>query len=282
MSVQQDMLPKEFIKTVYDKEFLLVDKKLDNLSSTGSLAMVKNPIKLRLRKLKWVLMFKKIIGNPSNTERLNMITYLIMMRFSFDQIEAMFNKPETIADTVEEHIREMSEGDFVYPQLCDILRQPDLKRSGDIFELSARIGEALPGLIDENLRDSLQRQCRELSDLLKKVTRKYRWANLVDFVALIPLLGFPFGMLRSRMLSVASDIMKEIRELNDALTDTLSGLEPNIDLTAFDGPNRYKGWYYDYSRPTLSTGNYISDTFSVIRHLKERVHTISRLLDKLK
>ena len=113
------------------------------------------------------------------------------------------------------------------------------------------------------------------------MTRKYRWANLVDFVALIPLLGFPFGMLRSRMLSVASDIMKEIRELNDALTDTLSGLEPNIDLTAFDGPNRYKGWYYDYSRPTLSTGNYISDTFSVIRHLKERVHTISRLLDKL-
>lgn len=281
MSVQQTMLPKEFIKAAFDKGFLTVDQKLD-ISSTGNLAVIKNPIKLRLRELKWTLMSKKIIDKPGNAKRLNAITYLIMLRFSLDQIEVMLNKPETIPDTVEGHISEMSEGEFLYPQLCDILRQPDLKKSRDIAELGEGIYKALPGLIDENLRHSIQSQCGELSDLLKKVTGKYRRANIVDLVAFIPLLGFPFGMLRSRMLSVASDIMKEIRAQNDALTDSLSGLEPNIDLTVFDGANKYKGWYYDYARPTLAAGNYISDTSSEINLFKERAGTIPKLLEKLK
>jgi len=249
MSMQQTGLPEQLIRTVKDRGLLTLDENSDN---------------------------------PSYAERLTMVTYLIMARFSFNQIEAMYNSPEIIANTVEEHIGEMSGGDAVYHGLCDILRQAALSRTRDVFELGARIGDSLPGLIDAKSRESLQRQCCELSDLLDNAAKSYHKINFIDFFAFIPILGFPFGIIRSKRLSAADPEMEKIRGLNDALSVMLSRLEPYIDLAAFEEPTIYKGTFYDYSRPNLSTGNYISDTLSEINHLKERVRCVDELLNRIR
>jgi len=220
-------------------------------------------------------------GNQDEPQRLAMITYLIMARFSFDQIEAMYSNPPTIVNMVEKHIREMSGDNGCCPGLCGVLRQAASAGARDIFELGVRIGDALPGLIDVKTRESLQSQCRELSGLLDNASKAYHKINIVDFFAFIPILGFPFGIIRSKRLSAAGAEMEKIRELNDALSDTLSALEPNIDLTALEEPNKYKGWYYDYARANLSVGNYISDVLGEIKQLKERVRSIDELLNKM-
>jgi DNA-binding transcriptional MerR regulator len=214
-------------------------------------------------------------GNQDAIERLKQLVYLLMARFSLDQIEAMHKNPETIADTVEEHVRELDG----YPALRSLLSQSELKEAQNVFELGAKVGNALPGLIDAELKDGLQKQCLKMSGMLDKAAKKVRAANIVDVFGFIPVVGLPFGTLRTKLLSNTN--MREIRELDSALSEMLSRLEPHIDFAAYDQPNFYKGLYYDYSRPALAAGIYINELEREIEYLRERGQGIRKQLGLL-
>lgn|GEM_PF-873526 len=209
------------------------------------------------------------------SERLRQLSYLLMARFSLDRIEAMFKNPEAIADTVEEHVGELGE----YPALKSLLSQPEIKGARDVFELGAKIGKALPALVDAQLKESLQSQCLEMSGMLDEAEKKLRVANIIDVFGFIPLVGVPIGKLRTKLLSGLK--LKEIRELDSALSEMLSKLEPDIGFASFEQPNANKGLFYDYSRPILSTGNYINELENEIKYLRDRGQGIRKQLSLL-
>ena len=214
-------------------------------------------------------------GNQDAIERLKQLVYLLMARFSLDQIEAMHKNPETIADTVEEHVRELDG----YPALRSLLSQSELKEAQNVFELGAKVGNALPGLIDAELKDGLQKQCLKMSGMLDKAVKRIRVANAIDVIGWIPLVGIIIGMIRTKLISGTK--MREIRELNSALSEMLSGLEPDIDFAAYDMPNSYRGLFYDYSRPALAAGIYINELEREIEYLRERGQGIRKQLGLL-
>lgn len=247
--------------------------KIKNLSQTTGLS--KNTIKT----------FKKdgLLGsNHDESTVLTAISCLMILRFSYEQIKTMHNSPDRIRAVVKKHIREMSNGDFGYPELCGLLGKIDLFGVRDIVQLGDRIKDVLflPGDKAAQTED-IRKCCKNLQKQLKKVKKDYFIANIMDFFAMFPILGIPFGFARTFFLSRACDKMKVAYELNDGLSDSLSGLQPNLDIAYSESVNRFTGLSYDWARPNLSPGYYINETTTRIDMMEDRAFVINVQLNKL-
>lgn len=111
---------------------------------------------------------------------------------------------------------------------------------------------------------------------IRKVRKKYFWANVMDFFAMIPLAGIPFGFLRSYFLSQACDAMDIIRfKCGD-----LSKLDLNVDLKIMEELSAvYRGRMSDFATPHFSAGFYMNDAEQQVKVLQKK---IVALLEQLK
>ncbi len=232
-----------------------------------------------------IKMYKKdgfLKSNLDESTVLTTLSYLMVARFSYEQIKTMHESPDQIRYVVEEHVREMSGGENEYPELCALLGKIDFFGVMDILQLGDRIKEVLFLPADKAAQtEDIRRNCANLQMQLKKASKDYLVANIIDFFAIIPIIGFPFSFARTFFLSRAGNKMKVAYELNNSLSDSLIGLQPNVDIAFFEEDYTQTGKFYDCWVPNLSLGNYILETTNRIDKMKERAFVITEQLNKL-
>ena len=213
---------------------------------------------------------------------LTAISSLMVSRFSYEQVKSMHENQDNIRRVVEEHINEISAGDITYPILCDLLERIDLTDVQNVYQLGEKIKAELflPADKAEQAED-IKKKCRDLQEQANYVSDEYDSADALDFFAMIPIIGLIAGFGRSNSLSHASDMMKVAYELNDSLSESLKGLQPNVDIAVFERENTQKGKFYDWWIPSLSTGNYINETTDRIKMMQERAFVINEQLNRL-
>lgn len=212
-------------------------------------------------------------------EKAEKLTYLIIARFSYDEIAKMLSEPALIPVTVKSHIERDNE---LRPNLCSILRGLDLSGIHNAFELGDEIeiciklpADAKPLILE------IQKKCDELKAQNKSIKAQLISSNILLIFAIIPLIGVPFALTRSSMLTDIEAQMQTAEELNASLTKLLSDFELNIDLYSLELPTYFKNNYLNYGSPASAASDFSDEISSKSEIYAERARSVNALLNRI-
>lgn len=125
------------------------------------------------------------------------------------------------------------------------------------------------------------RLCQALLSETEKARKKYNAVKAVDIITILPLIGLPFGFLRTVLLSEAGDYMERVNNLCIELSDVLPRLDITADLEIKNSLDyRFKDVIGDYKTLNYSTDNYMNEAFSQVKVLKKKITILLEQLIK--
>lgn len=295
-------LPKETIRFMKENGFLVPPYRPEMPKSEKKTVGPSTPAsELKFLKNKWKNLILDLKPDSSDAyEKASSLTYLIMARFSFDEIAKMLSDPSLIPVTVEIHIKGESK---VHPNLCAILRGLDFTQISDAFRLGEEIGRnlKLPAKMLPHVSD-IKKKCGEISSFLGTDTPPLISSNLALILAIVFISGAPlaliarfnvwlavgsfcigilFAIVRSGLLNYADDNVEAAEKLSAALTKTLAGFELNVDLCSLKLPSYFENNYLNYGSPAAAASDYIDEISSKGEVYSERARSVSALLNKI-
>ncbi len=222
-------------------------------------------------------------ASAENEAKIDALKYLFMSRFSLAQVKTMFTRADSLADPVKAHIDELSGDGCSYPALIRILTGVDMNEVQDVFALGRKIGEffVLPADASRAV-SALKKGCSEIEAYLLQARKYYRAENVIYPIALIPVIGFPFGLIRSQLLSQMGDRMNSADALSRPFAEALGKIEPFLDFSSLSYQYGYDGRNYGQASPNAAAICYSLDVDERFTAFWERLNSVKRLLESLK
>lgn len=221
--------------------------------------------------------------SPENAAKIEALKYLFMSRFSPSQVRTMFTEPDSIGATVKAHANELSHSERPYPTLIRILNGVDLSEVHDIFALGGKIDELFVLPLDySHAISDLKKSCGEIEILLLQARKYHRAESALNPIAMLFLIGIPFGFIRSLILSRMSDMMDSVDKLNRPFAEALSKIEPFLDFTLLSYHKGFENRNYGVAVPDAAAVSYSLDVDEKFDFYWERLYSVKRLLDGLK
>lgn len=211
------------------------------------------------------------------------LKYLLMSRFSLEQIKAMHSKPSIISLTVKEHIFSLSSGERSYPSIVRILSDANANKIQDVFTLGSRMADSFLLSSDElQAVLELKNSCSEIEALLLEARDFHRAETGVYPITMVPLIGFPFALYRSHLLSQMGERMNKADELCRSFTEALTKIEPFLDFSSLSYHYVFEGRNYAQASPNATVISYSIDVDEKFSYYWERFNSIKNLLEGLK
>jgi hypothetical protein len=184
---------------------------------------------------------------------------------------------------VKAHIDELSENGTSYPTLSRILKGIDLSGAHDIFALGKLIEESFFLSAGDSLAISdLKKSLNEIETYLLQARKYHSAESAINPLAMLFLIGIPFGFIRSHLLSRMGDMMESAYELSRPFTEALSKVEPFLDFTLLSYHRGFEKRNYGVAVPDAAAVSYSLDVDEKFIFFWERFYSIKRLLGGLK